>query len=81
MKVVIYSTPGCHNCDETMQFLEEKKIPYTKKDASMPGVMDELQAKLDKETEKPQQFPVVFVDDKLASHGKDNDRLAKALGI
>jgi len=75
-KVVIYSTPTCHFCQMTKEFLKEKGIEYTEY-----NVAEDLE-KRQEMIEKSGQMgvPVTFVDDEMLV-GFDEDRLSSALGI
>lgn len=81
-KVIIYSTPTCHFCQMTKEFLKEKGIEYTDYDVST-------------DTEKRQEMieksgqmgvPVIYVDDPNNGQsemmiGFDKDKLSSLLGI
>jgi len=74
--VTIYSTPTCHFCQMTKEFLKEKNIAYTDYD-----VAHDL-AKRQEMIQKSGQMgvPVIYVGDEMII-GFDKERLATALGI
>ena len=74
--ITIYSTPTCHFCHMTKDFLTEKGITYTEFDVAHD---------LDKRQEMIQRsgqmgVPVIFVDDEMII-GFDKERLVSSLGI
>ena len=74
--VTIYSTPTCHFCQMTKDFLKEKGITYTDYDvASDLGKRQEM-------IQRSGQMgvPVIFVGDEMII-GFDQERLVSALGI
>ena len=74
--VTIYSTPTCHFCQMTKDFLKEKGIGYTEFD-----VAHDL-AKRQEMIQKSGQMgvPVIFVGDEMII-GFDQERLVSSLGI
>jgi glutaredoxin-like YruB-family protein len=74
--VTIYSTPTCHFCQLTKDFLKEKGIAYTEFD-----VARDL-AKRQEMIQKSGQMgvPVIFIGDELII-GFDKERLVSSLGI
>lgn len=74
--VTIYSTPTCHFCHMTKDFLKEKGIAYTDYD-----VAHDL-AKRQEMIQKSGQMgvPVIFVGDEMII-GFDQERLASTLGV
>lgn len=74
--VTIYSTPTCHFCQLSKDFLKEKGIAYTEFD-----VAHDL-AKRQEMIQKSGQMgvPVIFVGDELII-GFDKERLASSLGV
>lgn len=74
--VTIYSTPTCHFCQMTKEFLKGKGIAYTEFD-----VARDL-AKRQEMIQKSGQMgvPVIFVGDELII-GFDKERLASSLGV
>jgi|TARA_Y100000310_G_scaffold7875_1_gene8554 glutaredoxin-like YruB-family protein len=75
-KVVMYSTPACHFCQMTKEFLEEKGISYTDHDVSADA--EKRQEMLEKS--KQMSVPVIFVGDRMLI-GFDKNKLSEALGI
>lgn len=75
-KVTIYSTPTCHFCQMTKEFLKEKGIGYTEHNVA---------ADLEKRQEMVQKsgqmgVPVIFIGDELIV-GFDKERIASLLGV
>lgn len=75
-KVVIYSTPTCHFCKMTKEFLKENNIEYT--DYNVAEDKDKRQEMIEKSGQMG--VPVVFVDDDMLI-GFDKEKLSNALGI
>lgn len=75
-KVEIYSTPTCHFCQMTKEFLKEKNIEFTDYDVSTDA------GKREEMIEKSGQMgvPVIFVEDEMMI-GFDQDKLSKLLGL
>jgi glutaredoxin 3 len=75
-QVVIYSTPTCHFCQMTKQFLADNKVEYTDYDVSTD------EAKRNEMIEKSGQMgvPVVFIGDEMLV-GFDENKLKSALGL
>ncbi len=75
-KITIYSTPTCHFCHMTKDFLKEKGIGFTDYD-----VAHDL-AKRQEMIQKSGQMgvPVILVGDELII-GFDKERLVSTLGI
>lgn len=74
--VTIYSTPTCHFCQMTKDFLKEKGIAYTEHNVA---------ADLEKRQEMIQKsgqmgVPVIYVGDELIV-GFDKERLMSTLGV
>lgn len=74
--VTIYSTPTCHFCQMTKDFLKEKGIAYTEHNVA---------ADLEKRQEMIQKsgqmgVPVIYVGDELIV-GFDKERLMSILGV
>ncbi|MHB8914055.1 MAG: glutaredoxin family protein [Minisyncoccota bacterium] len=74
--VTIYSTPTCHFCQITKDFLKQKGIAYTDYDVARD---------LEKRQEMIQRsgqmgVPVIFVGDEMII-GFDQERLTAALGL
>lgn len=74
--VTIYSTPTCHFCQMTKDFLKEKGIAYTEFD-----VAHDL-AKRQEMIQKSGQMgvPVTFVGEEMII-GFDKERLSASLGV
>ena len=74
--VTIYSTPTCHFCQMTKEFLKEKGIGYTDYD-----VAHDL-AKRQEMIQKSGQMgvPVIFIGDEMII-GFDKERIASTLGV
>ncbi|MAF59334.1 MAG: glutaredoxin family protein [Candidatus Pacebacteria bacterium] len=75
-KVVIYSTPTCHFCQLTKDFLKEKGIEYT--DYNVGEDMEKRQEMMEKSGQM--SVPVIFVGDEMMI-GFDKNKLAKAVGV
>ena len=75
-KVVIYSTPTCHFCQETKAFLKEKGIEYT--DYNVAEDAEKRAEMIDKSGQMG--VPVIFVNDQMMI-GFDKPKLSAALGI
>lgn len=75
-KVIIYSTPTCHYCQMTKEFLKEKGIEYTDFNVA------EDEEKRSEMIEKSGQMgvPVVYVGEEMMI-GFDQAKLSAALGI
>lgn len=75
-KVTIYSTPTCHFCEMTKNFLKEKGIGYQDYD-----VAHDLQKRQEMIQKSGQMgVPVIFVGDEMII-GFDKERLASTLGV
>jgi len=82
--VTIYSTPTCHFCQMTKDFLKEKSIAYT--DYNVASDLEKRQEMIQKSGQMG--VPVVFVGDASNSSGQaemiigfDKDKLVASLGI
>lgn len=75
-EVVIYSTPTCHFCQLTKDFLKENNVPFTDHDVSTD------QEKRAEMVEKSGQMgvPVLFIGDEMII-GYDEDKIKKELGL
>ncbi len=74
--VTIYSTPTCHFCQMTKEYLKEHAVPYTEHDVARD---------LEKRKEMIQKsgqmgVPVIYIGDELIV-GFDKERIAGALNI
>ena len=43
--VIVYSTPTCGWCKVLKEFLNRKGVPYTERNATEPGVLEDLTAR------------------------------------
>ncbi len=75
-KVTIYSTPTCHFCQMTKDYLKDHNISYTEYD-----VAHDL-AKRQEMIQKSGQMgvPVIVIGDEMII-GFDQERIASSLGI
>jgi glutaredoxin-like YruB-family protein len=74
--VTIYSTPTCHFCQMTKDFLKEKGIEYT--DYNVASDLDKRHEMIQKSGQMG--VPVIFVGDDLII-GFDKEKLVSTLGI
>lgn len=74
--VTIYSTPTCHFCQMTKDFLKEKGIAYT--EHNVASDLEKRQEMIQKSGQMG--VPVIFVGDELIV-GFDKERLESTLGI
>ena len=74
--VTIYSTPTCHFCQMSKEFLKEKGISYTEFDVAHD--LEKRQEMIQKSGQMG--VPVIFVGDEMIV-GFDKERLASTLGI
>lgn len=74
--VTIYSTPTCHFCQMTKEFLKEKGVAYTEHDVASDLAMRQEMV------QKSGQMgvPVIFVGDEMII-GFDKEKLSSSLGI
>jgi len=74
--VVIYSTPTCHFCEATKNFLNQNKVAYVDYNVA------EDQEKAREMVERSGQMgvPVIFVGDEMII-GFDEPRLRELLGL
>lgn len=75
-QVVIYSTPTCHFCQMTKEFLKENNIEYT--DYNVAEDMEKRQEMIEKSGQMG--VPVVYVGDDMMV-GFDKGKLSTALGL
>ena len=75
-EIIIYSTPTCHYCQMTKEFLKEKGIEYTEHNVA------EDAEKRSEMIEKSGQMgvPVIYVGDEMMI-GFDQGKLSTLLGI
>jgi glutaredoxin 3 len=74
--VTIYSTPTCHFCQMTKDFLKEKNIPYTDYDVARD--LEKRQEMVQKSGQMG--VPVIFVGDEMII-GFDKEKLESSLGL
>ena len=75
-KVVIYSTPTCHYCNEAKDFFKVHGVDYVEY-----NVQTDLTRRKEMVDKSGQMgVPVIFVDNKMVM-GFDEDSLKKLLGI
>lgn len=74
--VTIYSTPTCHFCQLTKDFLKEKGIEYS--DYNVAADLEKRQEMIEKSGQMG--VPVIYVGDELIV-GFDKERLASLLGV
>jgi glutaredoxin 3 len=74
--VTIYSTPTCHFCQMTKDFLKEKGIAYT--EHNVAGDIEKRQEMIQKSGQMG--VPVIFIGDEMII-GFDRTRIVAALGI
>jgi glutaredoxin 3 len=74
--ITIYSTPTCHFCQMTKDFLKEKGIGYT--DYDVAHDLDKRQEMIQKSGQMG--VPVIFVGDEMII-GFDKERLVASLGV
>ncbi len=75
-RIVIYSTPTCHFCQLTKEFLKENNVEYT--EYNVAEDMDKRQEMIDKSGQMG--VPVVFVGEEMFI-GFDKDKLSTAIGL
>lgn len=74
--VTIYSTPTCHFCNMTKEYLKEHNVGYTEYD-----VAHDLQKRQEMIQKSGQMgVPVIYIGDNLII-GFDKERIASTLGI
>lgn len=83
-KVTIYSTPTCHFCQMTKDFLKEKGIGYT--EYNVASDLEKRQEMIQKSGQMG--VPVIFVGDPSSPSGQaemiigfDKERLVASLGV
>lgn len=74
--VTIYSTPTCHFCQMTKDFLKENDIVYT--DYNVAADLEKRQEMIAKSGQMG--VPVIYVGDELII-GFDKEKLTSSLGI
>ena len=74
--VIIYSTPSCHYCQMTKEFLKEKGIEYT--DFNVAEDADKRAEMIEKSGQMG--VPVILIGEEMMV-GFDQAKLSAALGI
>lgn len=75
-QITIYSTPTCHFCHMTKEFLGAHNIPFTDHDVSRD--LEKRQEMIEKSGQMG--VPVIFIDDEMII-GFDQGRISELLGI
>ena len=75
-QVTIYSTPTCHFCQMTKDFLKEKGIAYTEHNVAQD--LERRQEMIQKSGQMG--VPVIFVGEEMII-GFDKERLVSTLGV
>ncbi len=74
--ITIYSTPTCHFCQMTKDFLKERGIAYT--DYDVAHDLEKRQEMIQKSGQMG--VPVIFIGNEMII-GFDRERIASTLGI
>lgn len=74
--ITIYSTPTCHFCKMTKEFLAENNVSYT--DYDVAHDLEKRQEMIQKSGQMG--VPVIFIGDEMII-GFDRDRIASAVGV
>jgi len=74
--VTIYSTPTCHFCQMTKDFLKDKGVDYT--EYNVASDLEKRQEMIQKSGQMG--VPVIFVGNEMIV-GFDQEKLASTLGI
>lgn len=74
--ITIYSTPTCHFCQLTKEFLTEHNIPYT--DYNVASDLEKRQEMIEKSGQMG--VPVIFVGDDMIV-GFDKEKLSALVGV
>lgn len=74
--ITIYSTPTCHFCQMTKDFLKERGIEYT--DYDVAHDLEKRQEMIQKSGQMG--VPVIFIGNEMII-GFDRERIASTLGI
>jgi len=75
-EVTIYSTPTCHFCHMTKDFLSENNIPF--KDYNVATDLEKRKEMVDRSGQMG--VPVILIGDEVMV-GFNKEKLAEALGI
>lgn len=74
--ITIYSTPTCHFCQLTKEFLTEHNVPYT--DYNVATDLEKRQEMIEKSGQMG--VPVIFVGDDMIV-GFDKEKLSQLVGV
>lgn len=74
--ITIYSTPTCHFCQLTKEFLKSHDIPFT--DYDVAADLEKRQEMIEKSGQMG--VPVIFIGEEMMI-GFDRERLAKLVGV
>ncbi len=74
--ITIYSTPTCHFCQMTKDFLKAKGIGYT--DYNVASDLEKRQEMITKSGQMG--VPVIFIGDEMIV-GFDKEKIASTLGV
>ena len=74
--VTIYSTPTCHFCNMTKEFLKEKGVGYTEFDVAHD--LEKRQEMIQKSGQMG--VPVIFIGNEMII-GFDKERIASLVGV
>lgn len=74
--ITIYSTPTCHFCQLTKEFLTSHNIAFT--DFDVAADLEKRQEMIEKSGQMG--VPVIFIGDEMMI-GFDRERLAKLVGV
>ena len=75
-KITIYSTPTCHFCQMTKEFLKDNNITYTEFDVAHD--LEKRQEMIQKSGQMG--VPVIFIGDEMII-GFDKERIASLVGV
>lgn len=75
-RIVIYSTPACHFCQEAKAFLKENNVEYT--DYNVAEDMEKRQEMIEKSGQMG--VPVIYIGEEMFV-GFDKDKLSTAIGL
>jgi len=75
-QVTIYSTPTCHFCQMTKDFLKERNIAYTEHNVAS----DLVKRKEMIERSRQMGVPVIFIDNDMII-GFNKEKLQESLGV
>ncbi|NQV93446.1 glutaredoxin family protein [Candidatus Kaiserbacteria bacterium] len=75
-QIIIYSTPTCHFCQLTKEFLKENNVEFT--DYNVAEDMEKRQEMVEKSGQMG--VPVIFIGEDMFV-GFDKDKLSEAIGL